>query len=107
MFKAGELDQRVTFRRKVKTPDGMGGSSFSWQDIDTVWAKVRPMTGREREHSDRVNASSNYILVIRSRTDLTEKDTVVWSGTEFNMRFIKQEPRSRFMLIEAERGVPV
>jgi SPP1 family predicted phage head-tail adaptor len=106
-FRARELDQRVTIRREVRTSDGMGGSTLSWTNLATVWAKVRPMSGREREHSDKVNAQSNYIIVIRYRSDLTESDILVWKDTEFNIRFAKDTPRSRFLVLEAEKGVPV
>lgn len=104
-FKARELDQRVTLRRETKTSDGMGGSSTAWTDIATVWAKVRPMTGTEREHSDRENATANYLIVIRARDDVDEACIAVWKGTQFNIRFAKLQPRSRFLVLECERGV--
>lgn len=104
-FTSGELDQRVTFRRESKTADGMGGSVTTWADIATVWAKVRPMTGNEREHSDRLNATANYLIVIRAREDIDERCIAVHSGTKYNIRFVKREPRSRFLALECERGV--
>jgi len=107
LYRARELDQRVKFLREVKTPDGMGGAEASWQEIAEVWAKVRPMSGRQREHADRLNAESNYVFVIRYRSDITENDVAEWKGTRFNLRFAKDRPRSRFLEIEAEKGVPV
>jgi SPP1 family predicted phage head-tail adaptor len=70
-----------------------------------VWAKVRPMSGTEREHSDRLNAQANYLIVIRYRSDITEQDVAEWKGVRFNIRFSKDEPRSTFLALEAERGV--
>ena len=107
MFNARELDQRVTIRREVRTADGMGGSTLSWSTVATVWAKVRPMTGSEREHSDRLSAPANYIVVIRYRDDITEADTLLWKGIEFNIRFAKDTPRSRFLVLEAQKAVAV
>lgn len=106
-FKAGELDQRVTFLRETKVADGMGGSTVSWVEIAEVWAKVRPMSGTEREHSDRLNAQASYLIVIRYRDDITENDIAEWKGQRFNIRFSKDEARSTFLPIEAERGVAV
>lgn len=106
-FSAGELDQRVTFRREVNVDDGMGGSSTTWEDVATVWAKVRPMSGTEREHSDRQNVQANYLIVIRPRSDIDESCIAVWKGTQFNIRFAKDRPRSRFLEIEAEKGVAI
>lgn len=104
-FRAGELDQRVTLRREVNTPDGQGGNVHSWQDIATVWAKVRPMSGREREHADRLNAAANYVILIRTRTDVDETCIATWNGVDFNIRFVRHEPRARFMMLEVEKGV--
>jgi SPP1 family predicted phage head-tail adaptor len=106
-YKAGELDQRVAFLRESKTDDGMGGSIVSWTEIVEVWAKVRPMSGTEREHSDRLNAQANYLIVIRYRSDITESDVAEWKGQRFNIRFSKDEPRSTFLALEAELGVAV
>ncbi|MGE4340357.1 MAG: phage head closure protein [Pigmentiphaga sp.] len=106
-YSAGELNQRVTLRKEVKSDDGMGGNTSSWQDIATVWAKVRPMTGNEREHSDRLNAAANYLILIRDRSDVDENCVVTWKGTTFNIRFAKVDPRSRFLALECEKGVAV
>lgn len=105
VYNARELDQRVTFRKEVQTDDGMGGHSTTWEDVAEVWAKVRPMSGNEREHSDRQNAQANYLIVIRSRDDIDESCIAVWKGTQFNIRFAKLQPRSRFLALECERGV--
>lgn len=107
VYNARELDQRVTFRKEVQTDDGMGGHSTTWEDVATVWAKVRPMSGGEREHSDRENVRANYLIVIRPRDDIDESCIAVWEGTEFNIRFVKYRPRSRFLELEAEKGVAI
>lgn len=107
VYNARELDQRVTFRREVQTDDGMGGHSTTWEDVAEVWAKVRPMSGNEREHSDRQNAQANYLIVIRARDDVDESCIAIWKGTQFNIRFVKYRPRSRFLELEAEKGVAI
>lgn len=105
-YHTGELTERVIFRREVRTSDGMGGSELSWQDISTRWALVRPMSGRERLAADKVEASSNYLIVVRAPCDVREKDIAVWAGRELNVRFVKRRgSRSLLLEIEAEMGV--
>ena len=106
-YHARELDQRIAIEREVGVSDGQGGSTLSWQLVATVWALVRPMSGRERERAASVNAEANYLIVIRYRSDIDEKDTVVWRGRRFNLRFVKDRARSRFLELHAERGVAV
>lgn len=102
---ACSLDQRVKFLREVSTPDGMGGSTTSWLEICTVWAEVRPMSGREREQAQRLNAQANYVITIRNRPDINETHVAEWGSERFNIRFARTEARSRWLRIEAERGV--
>lgn len=105
-YRGGELDQRVTIRSRTRAPDGAGGFSEHWSDVATVWALVRPMSGRERENADRQEASANYLIVVRYRSDVKESDSIYWRGNEYNIRFIKDRgPRALYLEMEAERGV--
>lgn len=108
-YRTGELDQRITFQKRVNTPDGMGGSSFEWQDIaelSSVWAHARVRGGKETTQFDRVNAEANYLFVIRNRPDILSDYRIVWDGELFNIRHIaKPKTRDLYLEIEGERGV--
>lgn len=108
-FRTGELDQRITFQKRLKVPDNMGGYSFTWTDINTlssVWAHARPKNGREVAQFDRVDAEASYLFVIRNRSDIQEDYRIVWDGEFFNIRHIlKPKSRDLYMQIDAERGV--
>lgn len=104
-FSAGELDQRVTLQHEVFVEDGMGGGTHTWETFAVVWSKIRPMTGAERQDADRVESSANYAAVIRYRDDVDEGDILLWKGEPFNIRFVREVPRDRFLMLEIERGV--
>lgn len=105
-YQIGELDQLITIRREVRIPDGMGGSKLEWQDVDTCWALVRPMSGRERLAAGQIEASANYLVVIYAGTEVLAKDIIIWGDKELNVRFPKSRgSRSLFLEIEAEMGV--
>ena len=108
-FRAGELDQRVTFQKRQSTSDGMGGSSFVWVNIDvspTVWGHVRPNGGKENIQFERVNAEAGYLFVIRNRQDILESYRILWDNEPFNITVAKKpKTRALYLEIEAERGV--
>lgn len=106
MVTAGELDQWITLRRKIETQNEYGALITTDLDYAKVRAKVRPMSGRERDRSQQTEARANYVVTIRTRTDVHEKDYIVWQGVEMNIRFLPFHPRSVFMSIEVERGAP-
>lgn len=109
-YRTGELDQRVTIRRKSTSQNDYGTLEETDTDLATVWALVRPMSGQERDRAQQTEARANYLVVLRTvvvdKHSLTEKDVVVWNGDEMNIRFLKNRGRSLYTEIECERGAP-
>lgn len=105
-FRAGELDQRIKIMRGVDTPDGYGGNTVVFTEVNEIWALVRPLSGREVTDYDRVNAESRYLFVVRYPIDIQDSDRIDWDGEGYNIRF-RKKPKGRelYMQIEAERGV--
>lgn len=106
----GELDERVTFKRRTETKNTYGTLVPSDAEIATVWAKVRPMSGRERDRSQQTEARSNYVVRVHNSATartVTEGDFVSWRGVDLNIRFIADAgPRALFLEMECERGGP-
>ena len=44
---AGILNRRVAIDRNFATQDSSGDPVADWQELQTVWAKIEPLTGRE------------------------------------------------------------
>jgi SPP1 family predicted phage head-tail adaptor len=109
-YRVGELDQRITFQERQGVSDGMGGSTDTWVNISSlssVWAHVRPKSGKEVTEYDRVNAESSYMFVIRNRSDLLEKYRILWNGEQFNILTVRR-PKGRvlYLEIDATYGTP-
>lgn len=103
----GEMDQRITLRRYTETSNEYGTLVESVVDYATVWARVRPMSGNERDRGQQTEARANYVVIVRNRRDVLEKDFVVWNGNEMNIRFIKDYGgRPIFLELECEYGAP-
>jgi len=107
MIGAGELDQRVTLQRPDSAPDGRGGVTKGWSDIATVWARVRPISGRERAAAGQIEAAATYRVTIRRRTDITADCRIVWQGIVMNIRSVPASgSRAMWTVIDCEAGVP-
>jgi SPP1 family predicted phage head-tail adaptor len=104
-YSIGELDQRVTIQRELRVDDGMGGSTLTWETVATVWAHVRPMSGRELERAQKVGAETMYLVVIHNRSDVDESCTLLWRGKRLNIRTVKLRPRSTWLEMDTEMGV--
>lgn len=103
---AGKLDQRVVFERYDKIEDGMGGFAEDWKVLNTVWARVVPLSGRERDVAQQLNAMRNYRIQVRRTMQtgqLTEADRIRWNGKRLNIHFIADKgSRAKYMYIDAE-----
>lgn len=104
-YQAGNLDQRIELQAKTRTADGVGGATTAWTTYATVWALVRPMSGRERENAMRTEGKADYLIVLRNRDDVLETHRIKWRGRYLNIRFPKNAgPRGPWLELEAEKG---
>ena len=103
----GKLDQRISLQHRTLVDDRQGGAKERWNEYAEVWANVRPMTGRERENAMRNEATSNYVVTIRYRSDVLERDNITWRGSTLNVRFVRDAgPIPQYLEIEVEKAAP-
>ena len=85
VLRTGELNQRVTLRRPILTePDVID----SYEDIDTVWAKVEPVRGREMMEAGKETAEHDTRIYIRYVPGLDTAKQAVHRGTAYDIRAV-------------------
>lgn len=105
-IRAGRLRHRVTQQREVETADGGGGYALSWENIDTFWASVEPLVGRESEQSRQLEDSVTHKIVCRGPRDIQAKDRILYDGRAFNIRVIRNiQERGHRIEMQADEGV--
>lgn len=109
-FRAGELRNKITLQSPVAGDDGSGGAPVSWVDVRVEFAHIRPLSGNESfggigRQGDRVEAKAMYLVVIRARSDVTEKFRVIWDDRILNIKFVRlRAPRAHYLEMECEMG---
>lgn len=78
-LRAGDLRERVTLQTATLTTDGGGGSTETWADVVTVWARVEPLTGREGFEAMQIASSMSHRVTIRQRS-VTPQQRVKWGS---------------------------
>lgn len=102
------LNELVSFYRLSQTKDEYGTLVTTRVLIAQAYAKVRPLSGNERNRSDQTEDFANYRFFVHHRTDITAANVIVWNSTDYNIRFIADNgPKEAYMYIDAERGVAV
>ena len=99
------LNEIIGFYSKATTQDTYGTISQVRTKIADAYARVRPMSGAERNAGDQTEAAANYRFTVLHRTDLAEANIITWNGADYNIKFIADNgPKERYMYIDAERG---
>jgi len=104
----GELAEFVDLIRYTESIDEYGTIERVRTTLASrVSAHVRPLRGGERDRGQQTEARANYLVVLRYRADLTEKDVIAWRGSDYTIHFIMDRgPRAVYLELEVERGAP-
>ena len=86
LMTAGALRSRIRLERRVRVPDGAGGSTDAWTPVAVVWANVSPLTGRELEAAQQNDPQRTHTITIRYRSDVSGSDMrAIMSGRVFDL----------------------
>ena len=55
-MRAGKFDQRISIEQNSPVQNSLGELTAFWTTLDTVWAEVKPLKGREIFQADQVIA---------------------------------------------------
>ncbi|WP_436640006.1 phage head closure protein [Microbaculum sp. FT89] len=94
----GRLRSRVTLQAPVDADDGAGGTTRSWQDVATLWARVEPLRASERVEAERIEAAVDIRVTIRWRPDVGPAMRLSFGTRVFEIRgLIDREERHRYL----------
>lgn len=61
-----DLNRRLVLEETQNIPDGAGGFQKTWVALGTLWASVRPGTGRERGSDSATVTNVPYKITVRA-----------------------------------------
>jgi SPP1 family predicted phage head-tail adaptor len=64
-LRAGELRQRVTVERRTTATGTRGQSTENWQKVESRYAQVETLTGRELEQARKTDSVATHRVTIR------------------------------------------
>lgn len=104
----GALRHRITLENPVRTDDGGGGGSVSWQPVATLWAAIRPLRGAEYQIADRAEVRVTHEIRFRFRTDVTGEMRLRKGNRLFHIHSVlNDQERNRWSLcLCEERDTP-
>jgi SPP1 family predicted phage head-tail adaptor len=106
----GEMRHRVAVQTATAT-NNLGVITETWATIETVYASVRTLTGREAEDASKPEAIYTHEFTMRYRDDLGTADTqmlnkyrLVFRSENHDVRSVENvDFRDKFMIVKTER----
>lgn len=81
----GTLTERVQLRRRESLGDGGGGHERIFVPLNTVWARVRSLSGRQGTNADGRAVAISHSVVLRFRSDIAPGDRIVYRGRNLDV----------------------
>ena len=78
-------DKKIELLRQVHTRDEMGFTKTTLENMGTVWAYFRHLSGKEVFAAATVNYKEEVLFQVNYRTDLTAANMVRYNGTLYNI----------------------
>jgi SPP1 family predicted phage head-tail adaptor len=103
----GQLDQKITLQRGVKSLNALNETVWTWEDVACVWARIKDSkTGSgEAYYADTQVAIGRKEMTIRYRADVDETWRVVYRCIPYDILSIQEpEIRTYQTLICEKRG---
>lgn len=91
MLNSGKLNKRVLIQRSIAgSPpvNEFGEPVVVWEDIDTVWGSIEPLTGREYWAQQQVQSEITVRFRIRYRDDILAGMRVVYNTAIYMIKSI-------------------
>lgn len=89
---AGTLNRRIILQTVTLAADGYGGSTETWADTATVWARVEALAGDEAFQAMQMAASVSHRITIRKRT-VTAQQRVRYGTKTLVIRAVRPDER--------------
>lgn len=70
-MRPGDLRHRLTLQQAVRTDDGGGGASETWQTLAVLWAAVEPAGGSESVRAEKLEGRITHHVTLRWRHGVT------------------------------------
>lgn len=103
----GKMRHRVTIQQQSQAQDSHGQETEVWADVETVWASVRPVSGREFFAASGERSDITHEILLRYEPTLTPRHRIVYDGRIFDVvAVLNSDERDRFLDVKAIEHAP-
>ena len=99
----GSMREQIVVQSASTSADAEGQLQQSWSTYKTVWARVEPIQGYERDKDDHLISGSYRRFTVNHRTDITLLMRVSWSSSFWNITDVQPSPDKKWLTLVGSR----
>lgn len=104
-MKIGRMRYRITIQYPMGTVDDYGNAVEDWQDLQTVWADIVPVSGREYLTASQATSETQYKIYIRYIPNINAKMRVIHNDIIYEILAVLGDKRSGMLTIMCKEVV--
>lgn len=94
----GKLRHRITFQQLSNSKNEYGEPVEDWLDIKTVWAEIKPVSGKQFFAAKQINAEISHNVYIRYRNGLSPSMRIKFKERTFEILYIMNVNESNTLM---------
>ncbi len=87
-MRLGPLRHRINIQARSATVDEFGQESETWTTLNTVWASVEPLSGRELLAAQQVQGETTHRVRMRFQAGITTSHRILFNLRPFNIQSV-------------------
>ncbi|KEZ85553.1 head-tail adaptor protein [Clostridium sulfidigenes] len=90
-MRISSLNKRIDIYCKLEVENQLDEVDFQWDKLRTVWAEMRPQTGKlQNQQANTILANVTHKIIIRfeSAKDLTNDMYIIYNNKRFDIKYI-------------------
>ncbi len=108
-MQTGKLNKRIKISQLITgspATDDLGQQNTSWEELDTVWGAVEPLSGREFWAQQQVQSEITARIRIRYRDDITAGMKAEYNNKTYMIKYLIDEKENhRELQLMCSEGV--
>lgn len=105
-MRAGALRNKITIEYIAVGKDTVGQENGTWTTLKTAWAHIKPLTGKEYQSGQTINAEVTHEVRMRYYSGITPKMRVKHGTRYFDILYVLNiEERNRELLLKCKEVI--
>lgn len=102
MLSAGQLRNQIKLQAPASGEDALGQPTVGWNDVVTVWANIRHMSGAEAIRAGATGSTVKASIRIRFREGVTAAMRVLYGSTAYKILAVLPDGGREFVDLVCE-----